>query len=59
MQAAASWHVEVLVPQPGIELASPAWEGNFLPRQKARETRFFRRRPRKTSRVLLQRISRP
>mgnify|MGYP006996692873 CR=1 FL=1 len=30
MQAAASWHVEVLVPQPGIELASPAWEGGFL-----------------------------
>ena len=26
MQAAASWHVEVLVPQPGIELVVPALE---------------------------------
>ena len=30
MQAAALGHVEILVPQPGIELASPAWEGRFL-----------------------------
>ena len=30
MQAAASCHAEVLVPQPGIELASPEREGGFL-----------------------------